>query len=346
MKTVNHKCPNCNANLKYEPKSKGWNCDYCGSKYTLKDLEKNTEKFKEAAVKKKVVKDNEEMDIYNCSDCGAQIIADKNTAATFCVYCKNTAILKERLTDEFSPSRIIPFFNTKEEAIEAFKSIGKKKWLMPSEFSSPKNIDEISGVYIPFWLYSCKLEGKYTGKGSKVTTWSTADYIYIKTDIYNFERGGEVDFQNIPIDASVRFNDAVMNSIEPFEYKDLTDFNYSYLSGFLAVKYDVESSEAKKISLERAKKTTEEEILKNNAYSSYTLESSDNRVIEENVEYVLLPVWMLNIKHHEKFYTFAMNGQTGKMIGDIPYSKKKAFLLFLVVFIIVFGIVALISYFV
>ena len=217
---------------------------------------------------------------------------------------------------------------------------------MPSEFSSPKNIDEISGVYIPFWLYSCKLEGKYTGKGSKVTTWSTADYIYIKTDIYNFERGGEVDFQNIPIDASVRFNDAVMNSIEPFEYKDLTDFNYSYLSGFLAVKYDVESSEAKKISLERAKKTTEEEILKNNAYSSYTLESSDNRVIEENVEYVLLPVWMLNIKHHEKFYTFAMNGQTGKMIGDIPYSKKKAFLLFLVVFIIVFGIVALISYFV
>ncbi len=344
MKTVNHKCPNCNANLKYEPKTKGWNCEYCGSKYTLKDLEKNTEKFEEATVKKKPSKPKEEMDIYNCSDCGAQIIADQNTAATFCVYCKNTAILKERLIDEFAPSKVIPFFKTKDEAIAAFKSVGKKKRLMPKEFSSPKNIEELTGVYIPFWLYSCKLEGRYSGKGSKITTWSSGDYIYTKTDIYNFERHGEVDFENIPVDASVRFNDAVMNSIEPFEYKDLLDFNYSYLSGFLAEKYDVESEEAKKISIERAKKTTEEEVLKNNGYTSYTLDSRDADVKEESIEYVLLPVWMLNIKYNEKFYTFAMNGQTGKMIGDIPYSKKKAVILFLIVFAIVFGIVALITY--
>lgn len=354
MKTVDHKCPNCNASIKYNPKDKNWVCEYCGSKFTLDQLKNNEENFKNTNVndskelknEKDNTVENQEMDIYHCQDCGAEIIADKNTAATFCVYCKNTAILKSRLADKFSPSKIIPFAKTKEDAIESFKNVGKSKFLMPKEFSNPQNIEELSGIYIPFWLYSCKMKGNVSGKGTKVITWSTYDYIYTKTDTYRVERGGEYNFDNIPVDGSIRFNDAIMNSIEPFNYDELVDFSYSYLSGFLAEKYDVEKNEAKKITIDRAINSTIDDLTSKARlhYNTFIENNRDTEIIEENIEYVLLPVWMVNIKYNDKIYTFAMNGQTGKMIGDIPYSKKKLVLFILILFIIIFGITALITY--
>lgn len=356
MKSIDHKCPNCNASIKYNPKDKNWVCEYCGSKFTLEDLKNNEENFKKTNVNdsKELKKDkensleNQEMDVYHCQDCGAEIIADKNTSATFCVYCKNTAILKSRLSDKFSPSKIIPFAKTKDDAITAFKNVGKGKFLMPKEFSNPKNILELSGIYIPFWLYSCKMKGNVSGNATKVMTWSTYDYIYTKTDTYRVERGGEYNFNNIPVDGSVRFNDAIMNSIEPFNYDELEDFNYSYLSGFLAEKYDVEKNEAKKITIDRAQNSTINDLI-SKAHSHYNTFVSNNKnteIIEENIEYVLLPVWMVNIKYNDKMYTFAMNGQTGKMIGDIPYSKGKLVLFVFVLFIVLFGISLLVTYFV
>ena len=355
MKTVDHKCPSCNASINYNPKEKNWVCEYCGSKFTLEQLEANEKNFEKTDVKnskelnEKPTKDEEpiEMDEYYCQDCGAKIVADKNTAATFCVYCKNTAILKSRLTEKFSPSKIIPFTKTKEDAVKAFKEVGKGRFLMPKEFSDPKNIQELKGIYIPFWLHTCKIKGHVEGKGTKVMTWQDSSYIYTKTDTYNVVRDGDYNFENIPVDGSVRFNDAIMNSIEPFNYNELTKFSYSYLSGFLAEKYDVEKEEAKKITLDRAHQTTINDLqakARSAGYSTFVPEKKDFTIEEENLDYVLLPVWMVNIKYNEKMYTFAMNGQTGKMIGDIPYSKKKAFLFWLILFIIIFAIVAFITY--
>ena len=356
MKTVDHKCPNCNASINYNPKDKNWVCEYCGGKFTLEELKNNEENFnktnvnnsKELKKDKKENEDIQEMDVYHCEDCGAEIIADKNTSATFCVYCKNTAILKSRLSDKFAPSKIIPFSKTKDDAIEAFKNVGKGKFLMPKEFSNPQNIKEISGIYIPFWLYSCKMKGNVAGKGTKVITWSTYDYIYTKTDTYSVSRGGEYDFVNIPVDGSVRFNDAIMNSIEPFNYDELVDFSYSYLSGFLSEKYDVEKNEAKKITIERAKNSTIDDLMSKarSHYNTFVANDKNTEIVEENIEYVLLPVWMVNIKYNDKMYTFAMNGETGKMIGDIPYSKKKLLIFILILFLVLFGITALITYFV
>lgn len=362
MKTVDHKCPSCNAPIKYNPKSKNWVCEYCGSKFTLDQLEANEKNFestnvnnskelkRERETNKEKTKDlpEEEMDEYLCQDCGAKIVADKNTSATFCVYCKNTAILKSRLSDKFRPSKIIPFEKTKEDAIEAFKKVGKGKFLMPKEFSNPKNIQELTGIYIPFWLYSCKVSGTFQGRGTKVTSWTTGDYIYTKTDTYNVEREGYYLYENIPMDGSLRFNDAIMNSIEPFNYDNLVDFNYSYLAGFLSEKYDVEKDEAKKVCSQRAEVTayTDLESKARAGYSTMIPKSKSSTISDDSLVYALLPVWMVNIKYNDKMYTFAMNGETGKMIGDIPYSKSKLLIFILILFAVIFAITAVITYFV
>ena len=347
MKSVDYKCLNCNAPLKYNPKDKNWKCEYCASTFNKEELAKNEEKFEKTKVeKKKKEKEVEgvEVDEYVCQNCGATIVADVNTAATFCVYCRNTAILKSRLTDKFAPSKIIPFAKTKKDAIEGFKKCTKGKIFAPKEFAAEKNINDITGVYIPFWLHSCDMNAVMNGKGTRITTWTVGDKRYTKTDVFNVEREGNYRFDNIPVDGSKRFDDAIMNSVEPFDYKDLTEFAAGYLSGFLAEKYDIEKDEAKRITLKRAQTSATTNIRTTIPYTSFIASESEALITKEEIDYVMLPVWMLNIKYNGKMYPFAMNGQTGKMIGDIPYSKGKAFLAFVIVFVIVFIITMIITY--
>ena len=348
MEAADYKCPNCSAHLQFNPKNQKWDCEYCGSSFILEDLKKNEEKFKEKKVKIEKRKEKEyekEMDLYSCPNCGAKIITERNTSSTFCVYCKSTALLKDKLTGVYAPSKIIPFKNTKDDAIEAFKKIGKKKFLMPKAFTDPKNISEMTGIYIPFWLYDCLTEGTIEGTAQRIKTWSSGDYTYTKTDTYLIKRGGTIETDGIPQDGSIRFDDAIMQSIEPFDYKELKDFNISYLSGFLSEKYDVTNEEAYKNVKERAEQSLLE-ILESqiSSYNTHIIKNKTFETTKAKDEYVLLPVWMLNIKYKDKMYTFAMNGQTGKMIGDIPYSKTKAFIYFLILFAICLIVLALITW--
>ena len=116
-KAMDHKCPSCGAPLLYVTKLAKWKCDYCDSTYTLDELKK-LGVIKEEAKKEE---DNTIYDTYLCKDCGAEIIADENTASTFCLYCGNTAILKNKLSGKFAPDKLIPFKVVKEDAINALK---------------------------------------------------------------------------------------------------------------------------------------------------------------------------------------------------------------------------------
>ena len=200
-------------------------------------------------------------DSYKCPDCNAEIIADDNTAATFCLYCGNTAILKNKLSGNFSPTKIISFKKTKEEAIDAFLKITKGRPLCPKEFNNKKNIDKITGIYIPFWLFDLEVNGDVIVDASKVTTWIANEKSYTKTDKFNIKRNCNMDFKLVPIDGSTRFDDNIMHSLEPFDYKELEDYNHAYLSGFFAEKYDVDSEKSLKVAEERVMNTATNQIL-------------------------------------------------------------------------------------
>ena len=345
---INHKCKNCNAPLKFNPQGQNWKCEYCRSEFTKAELDEyeasvGKEELDKNSKKIKMEKNAKGMDLYTCPSCGAEIIADENTSATFCVYCRNTAILRNRLVEEFNPSKVIPFKLVKNDAIEAFKKFNKGKPLAPKEFTSPQIIDDIRGIYIPFWLYDYKIDGEIEATGTKSTTWTSGDYIYTKVDTYDVFRSGNMAFNKIPVDGSKKFQDDIMNSIEPFDYSGLVDFDYSYLSGFYAEKYDVDSTSANQFALTRAS-TTATSILRRNisGYSTVSVKRENHNPTETKYDYVLLPVWILNIKYNDKIYPFAMNGQTGKMIGDVPVDKKKAWIITIILFVCIFGVASLI----
>lgn len=315
--TVDNKCPSCGANIKFNPLTQKWDCEYCGTSYGL-------EEFKKVQEKEKNIETDINIDEYTCQNCGAKVITDENTTATHCVYCGNTTIMKNRLEGEFKPDKIIPFKSVKEEAIENFQKFVKKKWFAPKEFHKKENIEKISGVYIPFWLYDCHSEGSIEARATNVSTWTSGSYKYTKTDVYRCTRTGSADYTDVPVDGSTKFEDDIMDSIEPYNYDEFTEFNRSYLSGFLAEKYDLNEKEVYNRAEERIKNTTIDELKSTiNGYTTVSLKKSNINVDKGEVEYGLLPVWILNIKYKDKMYTFAMNGQTKKMVGNVPIEIKK-----------------------
>ncbi len=343
MDVLDHECPSCGANIPFNPVTQKWDCKYCGASYNLEDFKKYDNEIKEENKKEEKI----EIDEYECPNCGAKVVTDSNTSATSCVYCGSTTIIKNRLQGEFKPSKVIPFSQPKERAIEEFYKFSKKKWFAPKEFCRRENIQKVEGVYIPFWLYNCKSSGKIQADLKRFTTWSSGDYRYTKVDIYDCVREGNMEFIGVPVDGSTKFADDIMDSIEPYDYEKMKGFSPSYLSGFLAEKYDVEMEDAYSRAKSRINNSTIAELKSNiSGFDVVTVRDSNIDIQRDSDEYVLLPVWMLNIMYKNKMYTFAMNGQTGKMVGNVPISPKKLILKALIVELLLTTIFALIKIFI
>ena len=346
--SVSEKCITCEAPLKYNSKEDIFKCEYCGNKFTLEELNAYKSKLtKNKEKKKETKKENKKIDVevYNCENCGATIILGDNTASTSCVYCKSTAIIKDRLDGLYAPSRIITFKFTKEEAISKFKDLCKGRFLMPKDFDDVKNIQDMEGLYVPFWLYNCENDGKLSATCTKVTSWSDSKYINTKTDYYKVIRNATLEYNNVPNDAASRFDDKIMNAIEPFDYSEFKNFNMSYLSGYISEKYDVEKDDAYTNVKKRIDDDSKNYLL--NEISGYTTKRVDSYTSSISMldnDYVLLPVWVLNIKYKDKIYRFSMNGQTGKYVGEIPVDGKKLTLLIVITFVISMVVIGLIFF--
>ena len=349
-KAIDHKCPGCRAPIFFIPNLGKWKCEYCNSSYNLEELQK----FNNASSLSNNHHvhlsdgnvDNAVDDLYTsykCKNCGAEIVADKETSATFCVYCGNTAILKSKLSGQFKPDLIIPFKKEKQVAINAFKNLSNGRPFLPDDFNDEKNIEKIRGIYIPFWIYDVEVNGGIEGRGQKVTSWSSGDTRYTKTDYYKIFRDGAVRYNKIPIDGSSRFDNDVMSSIEPFNYSELVPYNHAYLSGFLAERYDIDGDILIGNAVSRAIESTKS-IFLNDAIGFSCKSIYTNNLFAKDVQkkYALFPVWMVNVKYKDKYYLFAMNGQTGEFIGDMPVDYKKVWKYGIKMFLSVFvGIILL-----
>ncbi len=320
---ADNKCPRCGANIKFNPTSQKWDCEYCGSSFSLDEYNKEAKK-ENTKKTSNTTKGKEEYVEYTCQNCGAQIITEPTTSATHCVYCGNTTLINSRLEGEFKPDKIIPFKSTKQDAINAYKNIVKKAWFAPKEFSDEKNIEKITGVYVPFWLFDSRSSGRIEAIAHVTHSHRSGDYIIKNIDEYLCKREGTQDFIDVPADGSSKFADDIMEGIEPFNAEEYTNFDKAYLSGFVAEKYDQSSEKVRDRAMERIKSTFEQNLRNTIHKGISSVVSSDYRQKKGEVEYTLLPVWMLNIKFEDKYYTFAMNGQTKKCIGNIPIDKKRA----------------------
>jgi ribosomal protein S17E len=208
--------------------------------------------------------------------------------------------------------------------MELYRKWISRRLFAPSEFKYQEEIDKITGVYAPFWLFDCKTNGTVRGKGIRVTHWVQGQYRYTRTQHFQVVRRGTIEYKKVPVDASQKLDDTLMQLMEPYHYKDMTDFSMQYMSGFMAEKYDVESEEAKTTVKRRVAQYTEKRLRDTIAgYTSYR-DTDSNVMLEECEEnYALLPVYLLVNKYKDREHLFMVNGQTGKVAGETPISRWK-----------------------
>lgn len=343
-----YKCPACGAPMEFDSQSQKMKCPYCETmmsveeytelvkKETIEAAEPGKEEGNPAAVNEHIEQKKEEdaleywsadetagMKVYACESCGGEIVASETIGAITCPYCGNNVVMKGQFSGDLKPNYIIPFKKDKKQAKEAYYKHLENKFFLPPIFKDDNHIDEIKGVYVPFWLYDATANGDMVYEATRVhtrkTETATTVTTYTTTDYFQLNRSGFATFDKVPADASTKMDDDLMDSVEPFDFKDLVPFTPAYLAGYLAERYDVSKEE----SLERAKhrmKTSAEAAFSNTTtgYSTVVPVSHNLKIEASKIRYVLLPVWILNTTWEGQHFIFAMNGQTGKIVGDLP----------------------------
>lgn len=333
------KCPCCGGAVEFNSKLQKMKCPYCDTEYDMETVkEVMNEETEEASDQMEwntaagsAWQNGEAGDLvsYICKSCGGEIVCDRTTAATACPYCDNPVVMQEHFAGMLRPDCVIPFKLDKKAAKEAYQNHLKGKVLLPGAFKDKNHIDEIKGVYVPFWLFDAEAEAKVRYRATRVRTWSDSNYEYTETRYYRVLREGNLGFEHVPVDGSTKMADDLMESIEPFDFSEAVDFQTAYLSGFLADRYDVDAEQSIERANERIKKSTESAFADTvHGYSSVIPEVSSVHLSEGKSKYALYPVWLLNTTYQNEKYTFAMNGQTGKFVGNLPVDKKKYWFFF------------------
>lgn len=331
MNSVNeYTCPNCKATLGFNPKSQNWKCDYCFSEFNKNEIDAKYEEKKESSQET-----TGNLNSYNCASCGAELLADDTTSATFCIYCNSHSIIKNRFSGKFEPKSVIPFKVGKEEAQEIYTKWINKKKFAPKGFKDKKEVEKITGIYVPFWLFNNNVEGHLYGEGTKVRTWSDKDYRYTQTKYYRILREGTANYSGVPIDGLKKLDDSTMMGIEPYDYSELSNFSMKYMTGFMAEKYDVEAEDASAVASERVKQYMNSRLSQTvTGYNSFHQNSSNVTINNTEYSYALLPIYLLVNEYKDKKYEFTINGQTGKIIGDAPIDRTSQVKFALFTFII------------
>ncbi|MCR5664040.1 MAG: hypothetical protein K6G17_04065 [Oscillospiraceae bacterium] len=341
---TNYQCPACTGPLHFDGAAGKLVCDYCGSSFSVQEIEAlyadKVEAAEAAGVQAQAQaaelppeenpavqnwgEDAADLRVYNCPSCGAELLCDKTTAATSCPYCGNPTVVPGQFHGIMKPEYVLPFKLDKQAAVAALTNFYKGKKLLPRSFSDKNHIEEIKGVYVPFWLFDGRVDADVRFNAERSRSYVAGKYRVTETDHFRVRRAGTMDFQGIPADGSSKMPDAHMDAIEPFDYGELKAFSTAYLPGYMADIYDVSSKEAFGRAERRACATALSELVSTaSGYTSCTPVEQHITMPKHVAHYALLPVWVLSTRWNGQSFLFAMNGQTGKLVGDLPVSKGR-----------------------
>lgn len=333
---LEYKCPNCGGKLEFDASTQQMKCPYCDSEIDitslkmkediLKDVSKEDDMSWEMSSENEWNEDEKsKINVYSCNSCGGEIIADETTGATHCPYCGNPVVMTSKFKNDLKPDLIIPFSVTREQAKDKLKELYKGKKLLPKVFSAENHLEEIKGIYVPVWLFDAKADASVSYSMKNIRSWSDSNYRYTETSFFDGFREGSIEYTDVPVDGASKMPDEIMESIEPFDVSKAVEFNTAYLSGFLADRYDVEEDKCITRANERIKKSTEDAFMNTiSGYTSVSVNDSHISLSNSKAKYALYPVWLLTTKYAGEQYLFAVNGQNGKIVGNMPVDKSLA----------------------
>ena len=314
------KCPNCGADMVYDPKTQGLICPYCDGK---KEIEKAPAPKKDFhAERANSVTDNNAYK-YVCPNCGGEVDFDAYVTATKCPFCSATNVVKTPAVEGLNPDGILPFLYTKEMAMEAGKKWIKSKVFALGSFKKNFKAENLEGLYIPSYVFATNTHTKYTARLGK--TCSTGSGKNRRTYTRWFTVSGDFAraFKNVLVEATRHITQGEIQKINPFDLANLEAYKQEYVAGFSAER----NNESLDQGFLKAKEVMQE-IIKNEVLSNYTYDvvgsfNADISYSDIGFNYALVPIYMFGCKHKEKEYRYIVNGRTGRSYGKYPLSPVK-----------------------
>lgn len=349
MDMSNYKCPCCEGNLEFDDSLQKFKCRSCLNSYDSEiadflEKSKRSDKYrfsldnKDFGQKKWEHEAEKKLKVYKCPSCEEEFICESEKEVSKCIYCENDILLDGNFDESVCPDLIIPFNVGKEKAVNAFRRFCDKKPLLPEEFLKRDISKDMRGVYLPFWIFGG--EGKVSAwyKGVKVSSEKDNKKEITKNSYFGVKRDGKFSFNEISLSGLKKYDSEIMKDLEPYFLSEAKEFSYNDLKGFSLGKFDLKKGikEGLKADILSGFK----ESLK--GFSAAELKSMDVNFEKSSVKCVLFPVWLMNIRYDGKIYSFAMNGQTGKVVGSLPISRS----LYLRYFLLCFAVIAVIGVFI
>lgn len=313
-----YECPGCGGNLKFDIPTQQLLCAYCGTKKNPYEVEKKTDA---------VEKDYFETTVFTCPQCGGELFSTDGDATSFCTYCGASNILTSRVSKEKRPEYIIPFKQTKEDCKDAYNKKMRYAFFAPKELKKAEYVEEFRGIYMPYWTYQITQDKQIALRGEK--SHRSGDYII--TDHYWLK--GELDayYLGFSSDASASFYDGISEALAPYDVQKLVNFTPSFLSGFYAETADVPATVYENDMKVLANKGTFEKLKKRGEFAGYNVggcnkETGMNTILGttcRKVDRTMYPVWFLTYRNKDRVAYATVNGQTGKVVADLPVDIKK-----------------------
>ena len=310
-----YECPNCGGNLKFDIASQQMGCAYCGGHFDPYSLNKETDAKEEKDF---------ETTVFTCPQCGGELYSTDQDATSFCSFCGAATILSTRLERMQRPKYIIPFQKTKEDCKHSYEKRMRRAFFAPRELKDPKYIDGFRGIYMPYWTYQVVQEGGVTLKGER----TKREGNYICTSHYDLQGDLDSYYLGYSCDASASFYDDISENLAPYDAKELVKFTPAFLSGFYADTADVDSRVYEEDAKKQANEHTYKCLWNEKEFSSYApekevglTETLHTRI--RDIDSTMYPVWFLSYRNQDRVAYVAVNGQTGKVVADLPVDPKR-----------------------
>ncbi len=312
------KCYGCGSEMRFNPIGQNLICDSCGNEMPVENSEAEIKSVNGVNVF--------DSTLYKCPSCGGEILCDSDTAVTFCSFCGSSVALEGRVVQMMAPSKVLPFKLTKERAKEIYLQKLKKSLFAPAYLKKAETVDQIRGIYMPYWLYDYSINGVIEPDGKR--SYRRGDYVY--TERYKLPTALNGEYFGVSYDSSSSFDDELSRSIAPFKIKESKQFSVGYMCGFYADTADVQGEVYNNEAREIVGSDIMSRLIAHPSFRGYGVNRNDksatSALVEKKREMAYFPIWFLSHRTGDKVTYAVINGQTGKITADIPIDYKKFFI--------------------
>ena len=323
-------CANCGGTIKWNIAKQRLECSACRTTYIA---ETTVQRVEEHDFEGYVQREGQRVSfpdtaIIACGTCGAQIAVDEHCTATVCPMCGSTQLLESRQEAGVPPDGVIPFRVDRETAQQNFAKWVKSRWFAPNRLKQAYQAGKLQGIYLPFWTFDAQVTSTYWGQGGNTHTVRDSKG-NTRTEIHWRPVSGTVGgfYDDLQVCATLNSASQVVEKVLPYNTCDNTlPFSPSYLSGFLAEHYAIPATQAVDTAKEQVRANQIEQAENDIRSRGFT----HARVSNINIEYhkitykhVLLPAWSSAFAYNGKQYMYIINGESGKVGGQRPYSIPK-----------------------